>query len=47
MKLSLPNINKYMKTQKEKITIAIVTHEVDIAAYGKRIIRVKDGKVIK
>ena len=24
MKLSLPNINKYMKTQKEKITLSIV-----------------------
>lgn len=33
--------------EKEKITIAIVTHEVDIAAYGKRIIKVRDGKVIK
>jgi len=30
----------------EKITIAIVTHEVDIAKYGKRIIHVKDGRVV-
>lgn len=31
---------------KEKITIAVVTHEVDIAAYGKRIIKVLDGRVV-
>jgi putative ABC transport system ATP-binding protein len=30
----------------EKITIVIVTHEVDIAKYGKRIIHVKDGAVV-
>lgn len=33
--------------EKEKITIAVVTHEADIAAYGKRIIRVKDGGIEK
>ncbi len=33
--------------EKEKITIIVVTHEVDIAAYGKRIIRVKDGRIEK
>jgi len=33
--------------EKEKITIAVVTHEVDIAAYGKRIVRVRDGTVEK
>lgn len=33
--------------EKEKITIAVVTHESDIAAYGKRIIKVKDGSVEK
>lgn len=32
--------------EKEKITIAIVTHEADIAKYGKRVIHVKDGRVI-
>lgn len=32
--------------EKEKITIAVVTHEVDIAKYGKRIINVKDGKIV-
>ncbi|MCL4374655.1 ABC transporter ATP-binding protein [Patescibacteria group bacterium] len=29
----------------EKITIVVVTHEADIAAYGKRVIKVKDGQV--
>jgi len=38
----LKNLN-----EEEKITIAIVTHEVDIAKYGKRVIHVKDGKVVK
>lgn len=33
--------------EEEKITIAIVTHESDIAAYGKRVIKVKDGRVEK
>jgi len=33
--------------EEEKITIAIVTHEADIAKYGKRIIKVKDGRVEK
>jgi len=42
-------IMKLLKTlnEEEKITIAIVTHEVDIAKYGNRIIHVKDGKVVK
>ena len=42
-------IMELLKTlnEEEKITIAIVTHEVDIAKYGKRIIHVKDGKVVK
>lgn len=33
--------------EEEKITIAIVTHEADIAKYGKRAIHVKDGAVVK
>lgn len=31
----------------EKITIIVVTHENDIAAYGKRTINVRDGKIVK
>lgn len=42
-------IMELLKTlnEEEKITIAIVTHESDIAKYGKRIIKVKDGRVEK
>ena len=32
---------------KSGITIVLVTHEVDIAKYGSRIIRMKDGKIIE
>lgn len=32
--------------KKERITIVLVTHEVDIAQYAKRIIKIKDGKVV-
>ncbi|MFA5770234.1 MAG: ABC transporter ATP-binding protein [Patescibacteria group bacterium] len=41
-------IMELLKTlnEEEKITIAIVTHEKDIAKYGNRIINVKDGKVV-
>ncbi len=31
--------------KKEKITVILVTHEVDIAAYAKRVIKIKDGKI--
>ncbi|OGK23445.1 ABC transporter ATP-binding protein [Candidatus Roizmanbacteria bacterium RIFCSPLOWO2_01_FULL_37_13] len=33
--------------EKEKLTIAVVTHEVDIASYAKRIVNVRDGKIMK
>ena len=33
--------------KEEKITIAIVTHELNIAAKTKRIIKIKDGEIIK
>lgn len=41
-------IMELLKTlnEDEKITVAIITHQVEIAAYGKRIIKIKDGKVI-
>lgn len=32
--------------KKEKITVVLVTHEIDIASYAKRVIKVKDGEVI-
>ena len=33
--------------EREGITVVLVTHEADIAAYGKRMIRIKDGKITK
>ena len=33
--------------EKEGITVVLVTHEADIASYGKRMIRIKDGEIIK
>lgn len=32
--------------EEEKITVVVVTHEADIASYGKRIIKIKDGRII-
>lgn len=42
--LEIMNLLKNLN-EKEKITVVVITHEADIAAYGKRIIHVKDGKV--
>ena len=33
--------------EKEGITVVLVTHEADIASYGKRMIKIKDGKITK
>jgi len=33
--------------EKEGITVVLVTHEPDIAAYGKRMIKIRDGEIIK
>lgn len=30
----------------EKITVVLVTHEIDIASYAKRIIKIRDGKIV-
>lgn len=32
--------------QEEKLTVVLVTHEVDIASYAERIIKIKDGKIL-
>lgn len=32
--------------QEEKITVILVTHEADIARFGQRLIRLKDGRII-
>jgi len=33
--------------EKEEITIVVVTHEADIAAYGKRTIKIRDGEIVR
>ena len=42
-------IMELLKTlnKEERITVIVVTHEKDIAAYGKRTINVKDGQIVK
>ena len=37
----------FQKLNKEGHTIVLITHELDIAEYAKRIISVRDGKIIK
>jgi putative ABC transport system ATP-binding protein len=37
----------FQKLNKEGHTIVLITHEPDIAEYAKRIIRLKDGKILK
>jgi len=44
--IEIMNLLKYLN-EKEGITIALVTHEADIAAYGKRTIKIKDGEIVK
>ncbi len=36
----------FLKLNKEGHTIVMITHEPDIASYAKRIIQIKDGKII-
>jgi len=33
--------------EKENITVVLVTHEADIAAYGRRMIKIRDGEIVK
>lgn len=37
----------FQKLNKEGHTIVLITHEPDIAEYAKRIIRLKDGKIVE
>jgi len=37
----------FQKLNKEGHTIILITHELDIAEYAKRIIQLRDGKIIK
>ena len=40
-------MNLFMELHKKGITIVIVTHEEDIAAYTQRTIYVRDGEIIE
>jgi putative ABC transport system ATP-binding protein len=44
---SLEVMDIFQKLQQERgITIVLITHEVDVAEYGSRIVAFKDGKII-
>ena len=46
-KTSAEIMELFVKLNKEsKITVILVTHETDIAAYSRRIIRFLDGKIV-
>lgn len=46
-KTSVEVMNFFVElNEKRKKTIILVTHEADIAAYAKRVVRFKDGKII-
>lgn len=45
-KTSIDIIALFQKLNKQGLTLIIVTHELDIAAYTKRIIRMQDGQII-
>ena len=32
--------------REQGLTIVVVTHEADVAAHGKRLVRLKDGRVV-
>ena len=46
-KTSIDILTLFQKLNSEGITIVIVTHEPDIAAYCQRMIRMQDGKIIE
>ena len=46
-KSSIEIMNLFTELSKEGITIVMVTHEDDIAAYAKRHLLMKDGKLVK
>ncbi|MEW9094534.1 MAG: ABC transporter ATP-binding protein [Clostridiaceae bacterium] len=45
-KSSLDIMSIFQKLNEEGATIIMVTHEPDIAQYSKRIVRVRDGKIV-
>ncbi len=44
---SLDIISVFQHLNQEGITIILVTHERDIALYAKRIVKIRDGRIIK
>ncbi len=44
---SLDVISVFQDLNREGITIVLVTHERDIALYSKRIVRMRDGRIIR
>ena len=46
-KASVEIMNLFTELSNEGITIVMVTHEDDIAAYAKRHLVMKDGKLVK
>lgn len=43
---SVEIMNLFQELNKQGVTIVLVTHEPDIATYGKRVITMKDGEII-
>ena len=46
-KSSVEIMNLFTELSSEGITIVMVTHEDDIAAYAKRVVAMRDGKIVK
>ena len=45
--MSVEVFSLFQKLNDEGITIVLVTHERDFAKFAKRIVELKDGKIIK